>query len=151
MRTRLSLVILGGLIGSMLFTGVAAAGEQSTTTSRAVTVFTTRLTGEVEVPGPGDPDGRGRAVLIVDTKDGTICSLLVVRRIDPATAAHIHEGPPGVAGPIVQELEPPTQGVAFGCVSNPDLAAAIVENPGNYYVNVHNVPFPAGAVRGDLG
>jgi hypothetical protein len=29
-------------------------------------------------------------------------------------------------------------------------ADAIAANPANYYVNVHNAPFPGGAVRGQL-
>lgn len=151
MRKRLFLVSLmmsGALFG---WSGVAVADEYSSAPSHAVTPFTTRLTGAAEVPGPGDPDGRGRAVLAVDAEKGEICYVLVVRRIDPATAAHIHVGPPGVAGPIVQDLEAPTSGISADCVSNPGLAAAIEDDPGNYYVNVHNTPFPAGAVRGQLG
>lgn len=148
---RLSLTLVGALLGSLLWTGVAVAGEPVDTTYHRVTVLTTRLTGEAEVPGPGDPDGWGRAVLRVDTKQGTICYLLVVRRIEPAAAAHIHVGSPDVAGPVVQDLKPPTSGISRGCVANPDLAAAIAEDPENYYVNVHNEPYPAGAIRGNLG
>jgi sugar lactone lactonase YvrE len=33
---------------------------------------------------------------------------------------------------------------------DPSLAAAIISNPGGYYVNVHSEPYPAGAVRGQL-
>ena len=31
-----------------------------------------------------------------------------------------------------------------------NLLKAIIRNPENYYVNVHNAPFPNGAVRGQL-
>jgi CHRD domain len=102
------------------------------------------------VPGPGDPDGRGFALVAVDTKHGKICYTLFVRRIERATAAHIHEGDLGVAGPIVQELDAPSDGFSADCVENPTLAEAIAANPSHYYVNVHNAPFPAGAVRGQL-
>jgi len=31
------------------------------------------------------------------------------------------------------------------------LAQDLIQNPSAYYVNVHNGPFPKGAVRGQLG
>ena len=136
-------------------TSLAAAGTLVLPTvagaERTNFVFVTGLSGAEEVPGPGDPDGAGLAVIRVDTSDGEICYVLLVRRIDPATAAHIHVGPDGVAGPVVQGLAAPSDGFSRACVDNDALAAAIVANPANYYVNVHNVPFPAGAVRGQLG
>jgi CHRD domain len=38
------------------------------------------------------------------------------------------------------------------CLSGLDknLLKAIIRNPQDYYVNVHNAPFPNGAVRGQL-
>ena len=48
------------------------------------------LTGEKEVPGPGDPNGRGEAD--VKVYKAKVCYKLEVRRIAPAAAAHIHLG-----------------------------------------------------------
>jgi CHRD domain len=68
--------------------------------------------------------------------------------IDPPIAAHIHVGSAGVAGPVVVPLDP----IPGGCVKvDKNLIAAIKENPSNYYLNVHTGPFPAGAIRGQLG
>jgi hypothetical protein len=70
----------------------------------------------------------------------------------PATAAHIHVGATGVAGPVVVALSAPdASGHASGCATaDHDLIKAIRQNPESYYVNVHNTDYPAGAVRGQL-
>jgi hypothetical protein len=107
------------------------------------------LTGEQEVPGPGDPNGRGEAE--VKVFEAKVCYALKVKRIAPATAAHIHRGVRGVAGPIVVPLKPPTDGSSSGCVAiSQALSKNLREHPARYYVNVHNEPFPDGAVRGQL-
>jgi hypothetical protein len=101
------------------------------------------------VPGPGDPNGIGHAdVKVFKAK---VCYKLWVKRIKPATAAHIHRGVRGVAGPIVVPLKPPTDGSSSGCVDiSRSLAKNLKEHPSRYYVNVHNRPYPAGAIRGQL-
>ena len=113
--------------------------------------MTASLTGAQEVPGPCDPDGSGTAeITIVDATDN-ICYDLNVRNIAPATAAHIHRGAVGVAGPPVVTLEAPTDGGSEGCVSAPGaLADEIEANPVAFYVNVHNSEYPNGAIRGQL-
>jgi hypothetical protein len=114
--------------------------------------FTTELTGAAEVPGPGDPDGSGTASITLNHGQGEVCFELTVSDIAVATAAHIHVGPAGVAGPVVVGLAPPASGSASGCVSDVDrdLIKNIIQHPEEYYVNVHNAEFPAGAVRGQL-
>lgn len=109
------------------------------------------LNGGNEVP-PGDPDGFGYARVTVILDSAELCYQVSVARIDPAAAMHIHEGPAGVAGPVVIPLDAPDDdGLVRGCVdADPALLADIVANPGNYYVNVHNGTYPAGAVRGQL-
>jgi hypothetical protein len=113
--------------------------------------FTTTLTGAAEVPGPGDPDGTGTATVRVDRNAGEVCYEIQVSDIAPATLAHIHRGSPAQAGPIVVHLAPPTDGSSSGCVDvSRTLATEIIQRAGNFYVNVHNAEFPAGAVRGQL-
>lgn len=110
------------------------------------------MIGANEVPGPGSAFGSGEARVILGHNQ--VCFTIRVRHLTlPATGAHIHAGPAGVAGPIVVPLTPPdANGFSHGCVNHVDghLIAAIVANPGNYYANVHTTDFKAGAIRGQL-
>lgn len=111
-----------------------------------------RLTGAAEVPGPGDTDGRGSASIRFSEETPTqLCFDVTVQNIDTATAGHIHRGAAGVAGPVVVPLAAPADGSSSGCVDvAASLKAEIMANPGGFYVNIHNAPFPNGAVRGQL-
>ena len=123
-----------------------------TTDNPPVTVLQTDLSGAEEAPGPGDPDGSGSATIIAIPPD-TVCYVLTAENIEPATAAHIHQAPPGEPGPVVVPLDnPPTYGASGGCtvVDDPEVVSDIQENPGDYYVNVHNAEYPNGAIRGQL-
>jgi hypothetical protein len=113
----------------------------------------TRMTGAAEVPGPGDADGTGEAVITLNHGRQEVCFQLNVRDITlPATGAHIHVGSETVAGPVVVGLTPPDEsGTSSGCVTaDQDLIKEIMQNPASYYVNVHNTDFPGGAIRGQL-
>lgn len=131
----------------------AAAAQPITITipDPGVSSFFTVLLGENEAPDPGDPDGFGFASITLVESQGLVCFGLSATGIEPATASHIHEAPVGEPGPVVVPLTPPTSGGSGGCVSaESGLIADIAANPENYYVNVHNEEFPAGAIRGQL-
>jgi CHRD domain len=122
-------------------------------------LFTTTLSGAEEVNpltgalGAGDPDGSGLATLTVNPGQEEVCYELSVEGITlPAIGAHIHVGDAGENGPVVVPLNPPdASGVSSGCAQVPrELALAIIQNPENYYVNVHTTDFPNGALRGQL-
>ena len=118
--------------------------------------FTTELTGEAEVtaagvPNQGDLDGTGTAELTINVGQGRICYSIEVSGIAPAAAAHIHEAPATTTGPIVVPLQAPTDGSSSACATvDRELAKEILKSPADYYVNVHNADFPAGALRGQL-
>jgi CHRD domain len=117
--------------------------------------FTTTLTGAAEVPGPGDPDGSGTATITLNYGQGTVCWEIQVSDIAlPALAAHIHEAPVGVPGPVVVPLFPPVpdaSGFSSGCMNVArEEIKEIIQHPEEYYVNVHTTEFPGGAVRGQL-
>ena len=135
------------VLAVVLIAAVPVVASESGADARAT--LEASLTGDKEVPGPGDPNGRGDAE--VKVHKARVCYELEVERIKPATAAHIHRGGPSVAGPVVVELKAPTDGSSEGCaaISN-ELSKKLREHPSRYYVNVHNDPYPDGAVRDQL-
>lgn len=139
----------------VVFTAAAAAALALSPTALAADggrPFHVAMTGAAEAPGPGDPDGSGTAHFRVNPGQEQICYTLEVSGIAPAAAAHIHVAPVGSPGPVVVPLAAPTSGSSSACATvDRDLALAILMHPENYYVNVHNAQFPAGAVRGQLG
>jgi hypothetical protein len=165
---KLTTAIAAALLIAALVLGPAPA-DASRGHGHRVTVLTTTLDGAQEIsptgmPGAGDPDGRGFALVVgTDRAPTTLCYVLAVRRIAPAAAAHIHMAPAGANGPIVVHLTPPADGFSADCVTEGDLmpngmpvftggatASQILADPAGFYVNVHNADFPAGAIRGQL-
>lgn len=154
MRSRTIRLVIVALTGAtLLTTAMLAEGSPGATQAGRPAVRLARLTGEVEVP-TGDLDGSGLSTVIVHPAKGQLCFAIVVDDIVlPATAAHIHVGRAGVAGPVVVPLTAPdATGTSAGCVSGVDqrLLIAIKRHPRRYYVNVHTTDFPDGAVRGQL-
>lgn len=133
------------VLAVLALTSIAADGGRK---------FTTTLTGAAEVPGPGDPDGSGTATVWLNPGQGEVCFEITVSNITlPATGAHIHVGTVTESGPVVVGLTPPdASGSSSGCTNaDRDLIKAIIQNPEQYYVNVHTLPlYGAGAVRGQL-
>jgi CHRD domain len=147
MRIRLNglVALIAALVATLSLAGLAAADDGGRP-------LTTTLTGAAEIPGPGDPDGSGTATIRLNPGLGEICYTLTVTGIAPASAAHIHEAPAGEAGAVVVPLMAPTDGSSSACVTaDRDLILDIIQNPEEYYVNVHNAEYPAGALRGQLG
>ena len=110
------------------------------------------LNGLQEVPGPGDPDGNGTAEVRVNAAQAEVCWNLYVRDIDQASAAHIHRGAEGVAGPPVVTLATPgPDGHSEGCATVDEMLGREMALRGHdFYVNVHTAAFPNGAIRGQL-
>ncbi len=153
MRRVVFLLTVAGVFGAMAALAgpaVAQTTDDPGTQNPSPPVLATELTGEEEVPGPGDLDGSGSA-FIVPVSPEAVCFVLTASGIDPAMDAHIHEAPPGEAGPIVVPLTAPTNGASGGCSeADPALVSDLQQRPSDFYVNVHNAPFPEGAIRGQL-
>ena len=124
--------------------------------------YTVQMTGAAEcnnagVCNLGDPDGSGTAVITVNKGQGRVCWDINVTGVEPIAAAHIHIGFAGIAFPnnIVVHLDADsgctTTVTPGGAPLSPALLDALMKAPQAFYVNVHNAPFPAGALRGQLG
>ncbi len=120
----------------------------------------------------GDPNGRGEAYVFgIDGDPTTLCYIIEVDKIQLAgtatapggatgMAAHIHRGARGTNGPVVANLAGPFDGNAADCLTEleagkfpgdpVDIVQEILNNPEDFYVNIHNPEFPGGAVRGQL-
>ena len=129
----------------LLLAGCATAGSPRATLNAT-------LTGVQEVPGPGDADGTGTAEVRVEPAQGRLCWDLYARQTEPATAAHIHRGAAGAAGPpVVTMTTPGADGHSEGCAAiDAGLARELAMQAHDFYVNVHTAAHPAGAIRGQL-
>lgn len=141
-RSRLSLplAVTMGLVASLALAGVVTAAE---------TTLTATLAGSAET----DEDGTGTATVVLDPEAGTACWEMSVEGIDPVTISHIHVGAEGEDGAVVVDLDlEGFDATSEGCnnAADADTLQAIIDDPGAYYVNVHNATFMGGAIRGQL-
>jgi hypothetical protein len=135
---RIRLVVFGILV-TALVPAIALAAPQKNS-------LHANLTGGAETP-KGDPDGRGTAEIKITGRQ--VCWELTVSKIGKPNASHIHKGKAGIAGPVVVPLGATYK--AKGCTrTTAAMASAIRAKPTTFYVNVHNVKYPGGAVRGQL-
>ena len=137
---------------ALLVLGVMLAAGCATQPMNQRATLLVSMTGIQEVPGPGDPDGNGTVEVRADPRSGEICWNLYARAIEEATAAHIHRGGAGSAGPVVLALTTPdSAGRSEGCATvTPALAREIAYQAHEFYVNVHDSAYPEGAIRGQL-
>lgn len=151
------------LLLMLLVTGVVGAADRPKTTLDRLDQIdasllmvrrplVANLTGAAEVPGPGDPDGSGFALLYARPNNTTLCFVIAADKIAAPTAAHIHDAAAGMSGPVVITFSPVNAGASIGCLTGQDamLITDILANPADYYVNVHNSEYPGGAIRGQL-
>lgn len=149
MLRRLSLA--GGVLALLAALAIPAAD------ARAPVQLSAKLKGTEEVPGPGDPNGKGEAFVNVNRKKRKVCFQLEFKRIGDPTAGHIHKGVDGEAGPVKVTLfeDPaglPSPGAVDGCVRDLKrrLVRKLAKRPQRFYVNLHNAEYPDGAIRGQL-
>jgi CHRD domain len=136
MRIRMLLILVMAL--ALMHVAPVAAG-QAMGNAKAM------LTGDAEVPGPGDPKASGTVVVTLKPDTSEVCCELSVANLQEETAAHIHQGEKGAEGPVAVPLEAPKTGAAKGCTkADVVVIEALMQDPTDYYVNVHTAAFPEG-------
>lgn len=112
--------------------------------------FHANLSGTQEVP-PVVSSGTGFCNALRDQPQAKLNVTCTYQGLSsPATAAHIHLGPPGVNGPVVftLSLAPSSPIVSTWSGLTPANIADLLA--GNFYVNIHTQVFPGGEIRGQL-
>ena len=121
--------------------------------------FTTMMTGQAEIVGgalTADLYAGGTVRVFVNPGQRRVCwEFEDLVNVDPMISnAHIHPGEIDETGPPVVHFFNGTANVDLeGCTaSNLDrrLLVDIIQNPQNYYVNLHTTVYPGGAIRGQL-
>jgi len=132
-------LVIGAVVGLGLATAAQAADPQQG--GRPLTAALT-----------GAGGASGTAKITVNVGQGQVCWDLSAKGLTDVTAAHIHKGAAGANGPpVVPFTGVDANGTSKGCgAATADLAKDLIQNPGNYYVNVHTKAAPAGAIRGQL-
>lgn len=131
----------------------------------ATKVYSFNLDGMQEVPPVATP-AAGSAQVTVDDVAGTITFALAAFNLQgDFAAAHIHQAPAGVNGPVVFNLAAnadaqgavtigsfvvPNSYALYGADKASSFAAAINAAPWNFYLNLHTQAFPGGEIRGQL-
>jgi CHRD domain len=127
------------------------SGQGSAVGDRASSRLSADLTGAAEVPGPGDPDGTGRATVVVEPGSSQLCYRIEVRGVTGVDGTSVNEGADGHQGAVVLGLDAPEGGSVEGCVTaEPALLERVGRSPEDYYLNIRSEEHPDGALRGQL-
>jgi CHRD domain len=113
------------------------------------------LTGSQEVPANTNPGFGNATVTFNDARTHVNVTITVANLGSPINNFHIHEAAAGSNGPVRVDLIGLGGTFANGTMTGlfpvaADVAARMLANPQNFYVNVHTVALPGGAVRGQL-
>ena len=120
------------------------------------TVFSlfTFLSGAQEVPPNASP-GSGEAQMTYDDVTNELAwTIEFGGLLAPTVAAHFHQAPPGVNGPIIVPVDlgafaGATAGTLTGSGAVPDANEPALLS-GGWYLNIHTTMFPGGEIRGQV-
>lgn len=128
-------------------TVVAAPAASGVAVAPASAVLTAKLSGSYL---HASPTGSGTAKLTVT--GSRVCWQFTFKGIDKPTVSGIHGTPPPPAGQRKTSIIPFVANFkASGCVQrNADRIKALLAGPSRFYVDIHSVKYPNGAIGGQL-
>jgi len=162
---------LSALVVPLAFIAAACSSSTSPTSSTpSKPTFTATLSPANEVPpiSNAEASGTGNVTITFDTTSSggnlTAAPVSFVANLSgfppgtTVTLGHIHKGPAGVAGGVVISANVTSTALTNGSGSlvlsntSPDLAVVqdILNNPSQYYFNLHSTLNPGGFTRGQL-
>ena len=141
------LAACGGSGSSATTRGSKAAGAGI---AGPVKIYRLKLSGAAET-SRGASTGTGDAIIAVHGTSELCWRFAHLHGFTDATSAHIHAGPEGKSGNVVVTLSRGPRLHHQGCrhVSAATISA-IERHPQGYYLNIHSVQYPHGAVRAQL-
>ncbi len=141
-------------IRRLLFVGALCA--LAVTTRAQVIELRATIDGAQEVPANSSP-ASGSAIMLYDLGANKFDLIVSINNLaNTATASHIHEGAPGVAGPVVTGLGAEavysrsgnSLTATFRSIAH--LGTPLTLLQGGAYFNIHTAQFPGGEIRGRL-
>ena len=136
---------------NLLAAAVLAIGLTGCATAPRTPVYCADLRGAGPASDALDPAASGSARLELGGA-AIRFHITTSASLGKVVATHLHQGGAGVNGPMVSELNPGFTGeVLDGSIPvDTDLSARILANPSQFYVKLHSLKFPGGAIRGQL-
>jgi hypothetical protein len=98
-------------------------------------------------------EGSGEATVEINSDQNKVCYDVKLEGMTDVTAAHIHDGEKGKAGPVVVDLKyAGNDSGGEGCVDgvSESVLEKVSKDPDKHYLNVHSKQYPDGAARGQL-
>ncbi|CAN5759536.1 CHRD domain-containing protein [soil metagenome] len=138
---------LGALLVSVLLITSGCKKEDQNMTNMVMFNNIT-LTGAQEAPNPVTTNASGTFNGTYNRDTKILTYTITYSGINP-TGMHFHKGAQGVAGPVVIPITVSASPIS---AQTPALTAEQEADllVGNWYVNVHSQPHPAGEIRGQL-
>ena len=140
------LVALG--VAALVVSGVATGATHARSKTKMTFTAVLNIGQEKPVPKGAKSGATGKFTATVNGTSVT-WKLTFSHLTGPATAAHIHSGKKGVAGPVIVPLCGPCTSPASG--TGTLTAAQLAEmKAGTTYVNVHTAKNAGGEIRGQI-